>query len=246
MTDLGALASQLRQQAAANSAIVLDGTIFTGAVLTDVRTAFALAPPANLTIAGVGPADVPAPDGEVLTISAGTASVLGRDGVPITLAFTAPAQDLQVIITAAMGASWTFSDSFPGLDMFPFPQLSVSGAHFVYASTGQLAYPWPGDRTYSIELAAGMNFLASATLSNFSAIGALLGSLIGTGAVRIYGPFGPASGQQLPVGVIQAPLRPGSFPIGVPPMALTLGSPGVARMSACWSRPTSLRCCTAR
>jgi len=228
MTDLGALASQLRQQAAANSAIVLDGTIFTGAVLTDVRTAFALAPPANLTIAGVGPADVPAPDGEVLTISAGTASVLGRDGVPITLAFTAPAQDLQVIITAAMGASWTFSDSFAGLDMFPFPQLSVSGAHFVYASTGQLAYPWPGDRTYSIELAAGMNFLASATLSNFSAIGALLGSLIGTGAVRIYGPFGPASGQQLPVGVIQAPLRPGSFPIGVPPMALTLGSPGVA------------------
>ncbi|MBO1348079.1 MAG: hypothetical protein EBE86_012100 [Hormoscilla sp. GUM202] len=228
MSDLNTLASNLRAQAATNSTIVLDSTVFSSDVLADIRTAFALATDANLTITGVRAADIPDPANGVLTISVGTASALNQSGLGIGLTFMESGDSLEAIVTATMSTSWKFSDSFRGLDIFPFQDLKTATAHFVYATVKQTAYPWPRDSSYSIPLEPGLNFLSDVTLDNFSVISTLLGTLIGSTPFKFYGPFAPTDGQPLPVGTIKAPLGTGSFGIGVAPHALTLANPAVA------------------
>lgn len=235
MDPLNTLASNLRAQAAAKSAIVLDKTVFPDSVLTDIRTAFALAAGEDLTITGVRATDIPDPVINpatgllTLTISAGTAALLKQSGVGMALTFTVPSQALVAVITATLSTTWKFSDSFSELeDTFPFQDLKTSNVHFVYATAGQASYPWPGKPTDSIALQPGLNFLSEIKLDNFRVIQTLLGELIGTSAYKFYGPFAPTTGQALPVGIIQAPLGTGSFDIGVAPNALTLGSPAVA------------------
>jgi len=146
----------------------------------------------------------------------------------MALTFTAPNNVLAVVITATLSTTWKFSDSFSGLDTFPFSDLKTSNVHFVYTTAAQTAYPWPGKPTDSIALQPGLNFLSEATLNNFPVIQTLLGALIGTSPYKFYGPFAPTNRQALPVGIIRAPLAAGSFKIGVAPNALTLGSPAVA------------------
>jgi len=228
MTDLNALANTLRAQAASNSTLVLDSTVFPAAILDSIRTAFMLAAETNLTITGVQPADVPAPVNGVLTITAGTALVLNQSGVGMGLTFTAPGGTLVTIIMATMSAAWKFTDSFEGMNFFPFQELNTTDVKFVFTTTEQTAYPWPDEPSSTIDLQAGLNFLSNVTLNNFSAISSLLGNLIGSTPFKFYGPFSPAIGQPLPVGTIRASLGSGTFGIGVAPNALTVGSPGVA------------------
>jgi hypothetical protein len=232
VTDIGVLASQLRAQATANSAIVLDATVFTEAVLADIRTAFALPAGANLTVTGVRPGDVPDPVDGVLTISAGMAAVLGQAAAGMGLTFTAPGGGLQAVISAGMPGGWKFSDSFRGLNLFPFSELAISGAHFVFATAKQSAFPWPGgegvEGPVTVDVEPGQNFLSDVTLDNFTLVGALLGSVIGTKPVKFYGPFAPKAGQSWPVGTIRAPVSTGTFGVGVPPNALALSGPAVA------------------
>jgi hypothetical protein len=226
--DLDTLAAYLRAQADADSAVAVDGEVFPSGQLDQIRLAFALAAGAHLTVHGVHAADIVGPVNGTLTVTAGTASVLGRDGVPMGLAFTAPGGVLEAVITATMAAGWGFADSFPGLDVSPFSDLQLTSARFVYSTSRQAAYPWPGDPATTIGLASGLNLLTEAAFGNFPALTALLGDLIGTRPLKCYGPFGPAAGQPLPVGTIRAPLGPGTFEFGVPPNALTLGNPAVA------------------
>ncbi|MGB3510699.1 MAG: hypothetical protein WBA93_15990 [Microcoleaceae cyanobacterium] len=228
MNDLNTLASNLKAQATANSTIVLDNTVFSSDVLADIRTAFALATDANLTLTGVNATDIPAPANGVLTISVGTASALNQHGLGISLTFMAPGGSLEAIITATMSDAWKFSNSFKDLDIFPFQNLKTSAAHFVYATAEQTAYPWPGEPSYTIPLEPGLNFLSDVTLDNFSVISTLLGTLIGSKPFKFYGSFAPTDGQHLPVGTLKAPLGSGTFGIGVAPNALTLANPAVA------------------
>jgi uncharacterized protein DUF6603 len=226
--DLTTLAGQFRAQATANSTIVLDGTVFPNTVLDDIRAAFALAADANLVVNGVTADDIPEPVSGTLTVSAGTASVLHRDAVGIVTRFTTSANSFDAAITVAMGASWKFNDSFASLDRFPFSNLSLSDAVFVYTTKRRDDFPWPNDRSGTIAVEAGLNFLSHITFGDFPVVSALLGELLGTTAVKFYGPFTPAQGQQLPVGKIRAPLGSGSFHVGVAPNALALGNPAVA------------------
>ena len=226
--DLSTLAVNLRKQAQSNSALVLDDTVFLPPVLEDLRTAFALPAGAVLDRHGGEPAGIPDPANEVLTIAAGKASVLNQTGVGIGLTFTAPGGSVQALIAAAMGGSWKFSDSFTGLDLFPFHDLSVSSPRFVYATAAQDRFSWPGDPSSTISLAEGLNFLSEVTFANLPVIAATVGSLLGTDALKFYGPFKPTVGQRWPVGEIKAILKEGNFGVGVAPNDLSLSDPAVA------------------
>ena len=130
--DLNTIAVTLREQAAANSKIVLDGSVLTDEVREKIRAAFALTTDPDLTIAAVDPSMIPEPTADgVLTITGGTATVLNQTNVPIGLTFTAANGTVETTIVAKMSGSWKFKDSFKDLDMFPLTWLEISEARFV-------------------------------------------------------------------------------------------------------------------
>jgi hypothetical protein len=229
--DLNTLASNLRAQAAANSTIVLDAAVFADdTVRAGIRSAFALPAGADLMIKGVQAAAISdAATSGVLTISGGKTAVLKKKDIRVSLTFTAPGGKLQLIVLAEMGPSWKFEESFKDLDTFPFKFLETSGAHFVYTTSEQPEYVWPGDSD-KIRLEPGLNFLSHVTFKHFSTIKSLLDKVIKDWSLsfKFYGPFGPKEGQSLPVGKLRAPLVKGTFGVGIEPNALTLSDPTIA------------------
>jgi hypothetical protein len=230
--DLNTLASNLRAQAAANSTIVLDASVFADErVREGIRSAFALPSDSNLTI-DVKTSDIPDPTAEgVLTISTAKASVLKQTDLPVRLIFTTLGGALQAIISFEMASSWKFSASFKGLDGSPFNLLETSGAHFVYTTVEQSHFAWPNEPSTPIDLETGLNFLSNVTIKHFPALLNLLKPVIGDASLslKMWGPFAPAEGQDLPVGKLRAPLHSGNtFVIGVNPIELTLGAPAIA------------------
>ena len=193
--DLNTLASDLRAQAAKNSTIVLNSSVFADdAVRTRIRSAFALESGKDLIISGVTPADIPDPTADgVLTISTGVASVLKQTDAGVTLAFTSNGSDLEVIIVADMGDSWDLNKSFDGLDKFPFNVLQISKARFVYTTVAQSSYAWPGEQSYKVRLDPGLNLLSHVTFKHLPKLQTLLSSVIGNWSLarKFYGPFSP-------------------------------------------------------
>jgi hypothetical protein len=228
-TDLTKLAGQLRSLAQADKPIVLDGTILAAATASKLATGFGLADGDHLTVIGVAAGDIKDPTGNELTITTGTAAVLQQTGVPITLTFSISGGALQLVVLATMADGWTFADSFAELTLFPFDSLTVSAARFVYATTGQPAYRWPDDPSSTIDLPAGQNLLCQLGLGGVSLIARLLGTVIGKdNSFRCWGPFGPAAGQQLPIGTLTAWIDSPGFSIGSGTRALSLTDPRVA------------------
>jgi hypothetical protein len=227
--DLQTLATKLRQQATAQSTLVLDDSVFSKDVLAQIRTAFALAADANLTVTGVKPTDIPDPTaGGTLTISAGQAAVLKQTNVPVALTFTAPGGALNAVIVATMSAKWKFTDSFGALEVYPFNHLTVSDARFVFSTVAEPNYPWPGEPQSTIALDRGLNLLSRVSLTSFSPLTALLGALFGGSSLKFHGGFSPVAGAELPVGKLVAPLGSSSFSVGVAPNTLSLSAPRVA------------------
>ena len=232
--DLKAIASILRKQAETQSTLVFDRTVLPVAVPDEVRTAYLLPPQHDLTVTGVAAGDIPDPRDGLLTIApkAGSASVLNQTGVKVAVTFEQPQSDgpIQVVIVATMSAAWKFSDTFQGLEsVFPFADLATSEVRFVYASSEQKKWAWPGDPSFLIELAQGLNFLSNVSFATFPLVAQVLNGLIGHESFKLYGPFAPTADQVLPVGELRAPLglkKP--FSIGVPPDALELSDPAVA------------------
>src|SRR5215213_9520577 len=160
--DLNTLAANLRAQAGADSKIVLNGSVFAEEKVREgIRSAFALLSGADLTIA-VKASDIPDPTtAGVLTISTATASVLNQTNLPVRVTFSVTSGGaVQAIIIFEMASSWKFSDSFKGLDVFPFNLLQTSGSHFVYTTVKQSQFAWPDKPSPSIDLERGLNFLS--------------------------------------------------------------------------------------
>jgi hypothetical protein len=222
--DLDALATALRGQAKAHGQFVLDGTTIAPAVASAIAAAFGLAKGSWLTVTGVTESDVHDASGEQLTLSAGSAAVLNATATPIGLTFTAAGD---VTVAATMPAGWTFTTSFPGLAQFPFDDLTPQDATFVYATSEQPKFAWPGEPNTTIDLAAGLNLMTDVALGGFPLITELVGKLIGQTRFKLYGPFGPAAGQSLPVGALTAPLGTGAFSIGSGSTTLSLSAPAV-------------------
>jgi hypothetical protein len=225
--DLNTLASDLRAQAAKDSTIVLNSSVFADAVCAHIRSSFALESGKDLSIKGVKPGDIPDPSAAgVLTISTGVTSALKQTNVPVTLTFTSNDSGLQAVIAVDMGGSWNFSKSFDGLDKFPFKPLKFIEPRFVYSTIEQQSYAWPDDRSY-IHLDRGLNFLSRVTFQGLPALQKLLKSDWSL-ELKFYGPFSPTHGQDWPVGKLRAPIVPAEpFAIGIDPIKLTMTAPAI-------------------
>lgn len=225
MVDLDALAQHFLDQVAVKSKVILDGVVLPDAVRTEVRAAF-LTGESDLAVAGVTKDGIRRPDKDTLTVSGGTATVLDQDGVGIGLTFSAAGTALDVTVTATMGASWTFADSFAGLDTFPFAELAVSGAVFAYTTAQRADVSVPGQQRVAEQ---GMNIFGHLGFGGFPPLADLLGTLLGENALPCSGRFGPKAGQSLPVGTIRVPLASGAFTIGAPPdFGLSLADPSIS------------------
>ncbi len=230
--SLSDLATNLIAQAQrSGGTIVLDDTVLSADTLDAVRRAFALPAGANLSIRGVAETDIPAQPGASLVIAPASAKadLLAQTDVTIALEFTEPDATIEAAITATMPAGWTFSASFPGLDIFPFADITPDGSIFIYATTARAASPWPGQPSHTHELEqAGLHLLAEIGLDSFGLIGQLLGAIVPTTPVEFFGPFSPTAGQPLPVGRLAYAFTSGSFSVGTGDNTLSLGIPGIA------------------
>src|SRR5690242_10928161 len=157
-TDLNTLASDLRAQATRGSKVVLNESVFADeSVRAAIRSAFALSD-SDLTIS-VDAADIPeAPDNGVLTISKAKLSALKQTDLPVRLSFTTPnGGALQATISFEMSSTWKLSESFNGIDVFPFNKLKTSGAQFIYSTVARQAFVWPIGSSTTIDLEPGLN-----------------------------------------------------------------------------------------
>ena len=228
--DLNTLVITLREQAAAKSKIVLDNSVLPdAAVRQKIRAAFALKIDSDLTIAGVTPGDIKEPGADgVLKIDAGKADLLEQKDVPMVLSFTATNGTIDVVIVAKMSDSWQFKNSFKDLDTFPFTQLDISHARFVYSTVVQSSFVWPDDSDYKIRLEEGLSFLSDVTPTFVTSIPSPVRELIGNVSRKLYGSLKPEDGQNWPVGTLRAPLTDARFEIGDDTIKLSLGAPKLA------------------
>lgn len=224
--DLTTLAAALQNQAKTNGDIVLDATVLSSADAASLAAAFLLPSGQFLTISGVTPADVPDPQGTTLTITAGTVAVFGQSGLSQQLVFTQTGTDISFTIAIDLPATWTFTDSFANLALFPFDLYSLQESCFIYSSTTLTSYaPWTDKPTETVPLSTGLNFAGWVKVDQFSAVVALLAKLIGADtAYKFYGPFVPGA-TGYPVTSLSAVLSEGDFSLGYAPLTLTVDTP---------------------
>jgi hypothetical protein len=227
--DLGMLATYLRGVVGSGQPVVLDDKIVAPATAGALAAAFALPDGQHLTVTGIVAGDVGAPVGGVLSVGTGRGSVLTLIGVPLGLTFWLETGALQVCVAAAMPGGWAFVDSFPGLTLFPFDRVAVSGALFVYTSVEQKAFGWPGEAGTTVDLRPGQNLLCRLGLGSVSLLGYLLGDKVAgkDTTIRFSGGFAPTTGQVLPVGTLTAPVDLATFSVGTPPNALSVTDPRI-------------------
>lgn len=227
--DLNTIVATLREQAAAKSKIVLDGSVLTTEVREKIRAAFALETGKDLTIEPVNSSDIPEPAAAgVLTIAAGTATVLNQAKVPIGLTFTAANGTVETLIVAKMSESWKFKDSFQDLDSFPLTWLDISQVRFVYSTVDYASYIWPDEPSSETPLEAGLNFLSHARPKYLSSIPSPVRELIGDVSRKFYGLLTLKDGKHWPVGTLRAPLSDAELKIGDDSIYLSMGAPKLA------------------
>ncbi|MFD9720373.1 DUF6603 domain-containing protein [Streptomyces sp. NPDC059076] len=229
-TDLSVLAAYLRTAVTNDQPVVVGGRLMDADRAKAVATAFGLPTGQHLTVSGIASGDITSPADGVLTVSTGTASVLGqKTAVPVTLAFWAEGGVLEMSVTATMPATWTFISSFPGLTLFPFDVLTVSDALFVYTTAARSGFVWPDESGATAGLVPGLNLLCRIGFGGVSLAATVLGDDAGLASLRAYGPFAPAEGQILPVGTLSAVIGGSQgFAVGTGAHTLSLTDPRVA------------------
>ena len=205
-----------RSQASSSNSIVLNRDVLPQTELDKLSAAFLLGKNEFLTVTNITAGDIPDPKNGTLEISAGSTSLLKQSNITPRLTFTVDANGIvQYLIAARMSQTWTFTDSFPNLTVFPFKQVKVSESYFVYSSLAQDRYfPWSNKPTESISLAAGLNFASWMTLTILSGASSLLEKiLVPTTPFKISGPFSPNDPNPYPVTTLTLPLGTGTFQI---------------------------------
>jgi len=211
------LVSQLQTQVANAGKITLDASILDAAELLQVQNAFGLMAGQYLSIEGLKGTDIPSASGNSISITAGTISVLNLTALTVkSITFTA-GDRVGFMLVISMPATWTFTDSFPALNFFPFDVVTVSGAGFVYSSQPVTGYPlWPAGTANPINLAAGLNMGADLSIAGLSLLQALLGTPAPAGSLKAWGAFNTKALYPYPLMNISADL-------GLPPFELLPG-----------------------
>jgi hypothetical protein len=214
--NLDTLVQTFRNQATSTNSIILNSDVLPQTELDKLSTAFLLGKNKFLTVTNITAADIPNPVNGTLQISAGTTTVLKQTNVGPALTFTVDANGaVQYLIAAKMSDSWSFTDSFPNLTVFPFKQVKVSKTFFVYSSLPKDSYaPWSDKPTETISLKAGLNFASWMTLNIFSGALTLLQQILSaTLSYKISGPFAPDDVNPYPVTTLTLPLANETFKI---------------------------------
>ena len=224
--DLQTLAKHLQGLIAAGQAIVLDASILDGDTVLAIATAYGLPAGGALSVAGVSSG--PELAAGQLVVAGGQADLLAVPAVPVTVTFTTTTTGLGVLIAAVMPDGWSLAKSFTGLAGFPFDELTLTGAQFVFTSNDQSGYPWAPGPAGVVPLSAGQNLLSQVHLGGVSLLATLLDRALDGVTFPFYGPFAPTPGQVLPVGALAAGLTGGAgFSIGTGSNVLTLSDPAV-------------------
>ncbi|MGB3186088.1 MAG: DUF6603 domain-containing protein [Ornithinimicrobium sp.] len=232
--SLDELLAGLEAQVASSASLRLDSTVWPEMPLEPVVEALGLPPDVSMTVVEVN-SRTGVVEGRSTFIGKLPIAVGLRD-VPVRLGLWEAGSDIAMVVELAMGTRWTFTDSFPDLDIFPFSLLRAENTHFVYSNIPLPSYAWPGEQGVLVDLAPGMSMLTELELRGVAGLGDLLDDLLPETSLRFHGPFGLQRGQQRPVGRIATPLglpdssngttRPLTF--GPSPLAMTLHDPELA------------------
>ncbi|MEA2206861.1 MAG: hypothetical protein QOE77_3637 [Blastocatellia bacterium] len=154
------LTQQLRDQVTATGAIVLNAQILGLESIAKLQSAFQLAADESVTIKNLVVSQIPDVKDGKLVISAGSVDLLKQLHLVPTIVFTVDATDtLQFVIGVELSEGWSFKDSFPTLDIFPFPALTISDPYFAYSSQAVNGYaPWADKPQELIDLQPALNF----------------------------------------------------------------------------------------
>jgi hypothetical protein len=231
--NLADLIPILKAQAKLNKAVVLNETLLSNDLLTHIRSAFLLEDSGYFSVTGVSEDKVPDHANHQLVVNGGTACVFGQQNIPVKLIFSVADNNVQVLIHASMSDSlrpkWTFEDSFPEMDQFPFNRLAITDACFVYSTLETKANakyaPWAEKPDQTITLNKGLNFGSWLSLKQFSSVLKLTGIVSEDISFKFSGPFEPSPDSLYPIGSLSALLSDKSFSIGYDPLTLTLDKP---------------------
>ncbi|MDQ3929199.1 MAG: hypothetical protein M3328_08635, partial [Chloroflexota bacterium] len=105
---------------------------------------------------------IPAPEGSALAFS-GKSSFLGLKEVSVSVTFTdeggaEASGPVDLRVSTSMGDKWEFSQSFSGVQGYPFNQLTFNGATYAFTTAPTDSYTW---ESQSIPLVQGLNFVAA-------------------------------------------------------------------------------------
>ncbi len=181
-------------------------------------------------------ADVGPVSGESFTVQNASIPFL-TSGAPIqakaTLVFTVTTDATPTLVVQAQSAvaNWTWTTSFAFMGGWPFNQLSVTNAQFVF-STADGTYPWTNSSGLAVKGGPVQNLFASAPFpkvvqpaltlfSNLQAPATL--ALQGALDLSSYNPESEDSPVLLPVGNLSATIQGGQFKL----LYLTVANPSV-------------------
>ena len=206
------LTQQLRSQLEDKKAIVLDSSILSNDELDRIRSVFGLSGNAFLTVKNIEA--IPNAKQKTITIEGGQCDLLKSKKLPTSLQLSVDGSGtVQLIFQVLMPDNWVFKKSFPDLDLFPFNQLDLRAAGFIYATQPSESFaPWSDQPQELMPLEPGLNFASWMLPGNFGVLRELLGNILEDGPqFKFFGPFNPDKALPYPLASLQCPIGDGTI-----------------------------------
>ncbi|KIE05730.1 hypothetical protein NF27_DC00090 [Candidatus Jidaibacter acanthamoeba] len=232
MTILDTLLTNFTQEAQNNNSIVLDDVASYLPVdgFAAIQNAFLISTGTQFIVYDITPDNISSIQNNSFTISNGKSDIYGVTSVVMNLIFSLDtSNNLQIIICASLNSSWTFLQSFPQLNMYPFTAIQQSDPCFIYTTTIEDNYTpvtWSNDHPNDkINLKPGLNFAGWLELSGFLAnVLKILNYTDVQPALKLNGPIAFNNKYPYPVMSLAASLGNNSLKIPTGTSSLTLGN----------------------
>lgn len=184
------LQNALQSQADAHAGVVtISAAVITSASLTPrdnfdglIQSYLKLSGGLSVTVAD----KIPAPSGNTLAFS-GKLSFLGLSNVTASLTITlSDAQNtVDLSFNVSLGDGWNFSNNFTAVKGYPFNDLTLNSAYYVFTTNPADSFNW---NNQSIPLQQGLNFVSSLVMGGlFGILEGVLESFSKTDTVAFYG-----------------------------------------------------------
>ena len=161
----------------------------------------------------------------------GTASFLGLSNIKASLLFTLKGGIVDLRVSTCMGDGWKFSRSFSNMSGYPFDDILMNDAFYVFTTCPQDSFAWVQK---AIPLKQGLNFVSSLRMGGpFLILESLLESFSEESMITFVGIINPSNlsdiGKGLPAvsltGTIDLLVKaiPDYFPLANPRISLEIG-----------------------